>query len=105
MIGRVEKPRAGPIAPRAKRPSTLLVGPSGTERVASSHGIPGLDLRSLESYVEKLAELERDAASDEMPTLAYLVSIAKLEAEAQVARAQAAKQEREAGPDDLWQPG
>ena len=39
-----------------------------------------------------------------MPTLAYLISIAKLEAEAQVARAQAAKQERKAGPDDLWRP-
>ena len=72
--------------------------------MSSPYGIPGLQLRTLESYVERLAQLERDAASDEMPTLAYLISIAKLEAEAQLQRAQAAKQEHKAGPNDLWRP-
>jgi hypothetical protein len=70
--------------------------------MTEAHGIPGLKPRTLESYVERLAEIEKDAVSDELPTLAYLISIAKLEAEAQVERAQAAKQERKAGPDDLW---
>jgi hypothetical protein len=72
--------------------------------MSSPHGIPGLQIRTLESYVERLAEIERDAASDEMPTLAYLISIAKLEAEAQVARARAAKDEVKGGADDLWRP-
>ncbi|MBM0206518.1 hypothetical protein JNW90_28580 [Micromonospora sp. STR1s_5] len=72
--------------------------------MSGPHGIPGLTLRTLESYVDKLAQIERDAASDEMPTLAYLVSIAKLEAEAQVARAVEEKATLEAGPDELWRP-
>ena len=72
--------------------------------MSSPHGIPGLKLRTLENYVERLAEIEKDAVSDEMPTLAYLVSIAKIEAEAQLARARAAKEELKAGPDDLWRP-
>lgn len=46
--------------------------------MSSPHGIPGLKLRTLGSYVERLAAIERDAASDEMPTLAYLITIAKL---------------------------
>lgn len=66
--------------------------------------IPGLKLRTLESYVERLAEIQTDATSDELGTLAYLISIAKLEAEAQVARAKAAKESRKFGPDDLWRP-
>jgi hypothetical protein len=72
--------------------------------MSNPHGIPGLQLRTLESYVERLAAIQADATSDELATLAYLVSIAKLEAEAQVSRAQAAKEERKAGPDDLWRP-
>jgi hypothetical protein len=43
--------------------------------MSSPHGIPGLQLRPLESYVERLAEIERDAASDETATLAYLVAV------------------------------
>ncbi len=70
----------------------------------SSHGIPGLKLRTLESYVERLAAIEADAQSDEMPMLAYLISIAKLEAEAQVRRAAEESAAREAGPDELWRP-
>lgn len=57
-------------------------------------GIPGLNIRTLETYVELLDEIEKHAVSDEFGTLAYLISLAKLEAEAQVARGQAAKEER-----------
>jgi hypothetical protein len=62
--------------------------------MTGSHGIPGLELRTLESYVERLGAIQVDAKSDELGTLAYLISIAKMEAEAQVARARAAKEER-----------
>jgi hypothetical protein len=70
----------------------------GDGRMTRQHGIPGLKLRTLESYVERLAEIEADAQSDEMPTLANLINIAKLEAEAQVERAAEEKVARAARP-------
>lgn len=72
--------------------------------MSSAHGIPGLKLRNLESYIERLAEIERDASSDEMPMLAYLINVAKLEAELQVERAAAEKAALDAGSDELWRP-
>ena len=72
--------------------------------MSSPHGIPGLKLRNLESYVERLAAIEADATSDEMPMLAYLINVAKLEAESQVTRAAEEKAALKVRPDDLWRP-
>lgn len=62
--------------------------------------IPGLELRTLESYVERLAEIEKDAESDELPMLAYLISISRMEALRQVELARRAADERKAGRDN-----
>ncbi|MBM0205252.1 hypothetical protein JNW90_21060 [Micromonospora sp. STR1s_5] len=72
--------------------------------MTSPHGIPGLKLRTLESYVDRLAAIESDATADEMPTLAYLINVAKLEAEMQVKRAAQEMEALKAKPDDLWRP-
>jgi hypothetical protein len=68
--------------------------------MSSPHGILGLKLRTLESYVERLTAIERDAESDELPMLAYLVHIAKREAERQVKLA--AEGGARGWPDELW---
>lgn len=72
--------------------------------MSAPHGIPDLKLRTLESYVERLAAIERDATLDEMPTLAYLVDMAKIEAEAQVRRAADERAALSVDPGELWRP-
>jgi hypothetical protein len=66
--------------------------------MSSTHGIPGLTLRTLESYVERLAAIEPNAESDKLPMLAYPVHLAIMEAQLQVTRARAAAEERKARP-------
>jgi hypothetical protein len=45
--------------------------------------LPISKLQTLANYAKLLAEIERAAAADELPMLAYLMGIAKLEAETQ----------------------
>ncbi len=66
--------------------------------------IPDLKLRTLESYVERLAAIEIDAESDELPLLVHRISIARMEALRQVELAREAAEQRKSGRDDLWRP-
>ena len=66
--------------------------------------VPVIPLRTLESYLDRIEALRRDATSDELPMLAYLLECAKLEAQNLLDAAGREKVNREADPDDLWRP-
>ena len=60
--------------------------------------------RTLESYVDRLGAILRDAEADGLGTLAYLISIAEVEAKNVVQNGRREAEARKARPEDLWRP-
>jgi hypothetical protein len=78
--------------------------PNGTECMPIS-SVPIIPPHEPDDMILAIEALRERAEADGNGTLAYLLDIARIEAEAVSNRARAAEEERKAGPDDLWRPG
>ncbi len=67
--------------------------------------VPIIPPHEPDDMILAIEALRERAEADGNGTLAYLLDIARIEAEAVSNRARAAEEERKAGPDDLWRPG
>ncbi len=66
--------------------------------------VPIIPLHEPDDMVLAIEALRERAEADGHGTLAYLLDIAKLEAERISTRARLDKEERKADPDDIWKP-